>query len=124
MSTPNSNQQRIVTADMLKHLPEPAQRYLNYTGVVGKPWINTVRIKYTGIFRLAADKPWMPIKAEQFYTDQSARLSLESALQDVRPVDGERQRHVQSRARSHVRQSGRSLHHLRCARRRNWIRAR
>lgn len=59
---------RIVTADMLKHLPEPAQRYLNYTGVVGQPWINTVRIKYTGRFRMAADKPWMPIKAEQFYT--------------------------------------------------------
>ena len=63
MSIPNSNQQRLVTADLLTPLPEPAQRYLNYTGVVGKPWINTVRITYTGIFRLAADKPWMPIKA-------------------------------------------------------------
>ena len=59
---------RIVTADMLQHLPEPAQRYLNYTGVVGKPWINTTRIKYAGRFRLASDKPWLPIKAEQFYT--------------------------------------------------------
>jgi len=62
------NNQRLVTADMLSRLPEPAQRYLNYTGVIGKPWIDTVRIKYTGIFRLAADKPWMPIKAEQVYT--------------------------------------------------------
>ncbi len=62
------NSQRPVTADMLKNLPEPAQRYLNYTGIVGQPWINTVRIKYTGVFRLAADKPWLPIKAEQFYT--------------------------------------------------------
>ena len=59
---------RIVTADMLRHLPEPAQRYLNYTGVVGKPWTDTVRIKYTGWFRLAADKPWLPIQAEQVYT--------------------------------------------------------
>jgi hypothetical protein len=59
---------RIVTADMLKNLPEPAQRYLNYTGIVGKPWIDTVRIKYSGLFRLGADKPWLPIKAEQFYT--------------------------------------------------------
>ncbi len=59
---------RIVTADMLKNLPEPAQRYLNYTGVIGKPWIDTVRIKYTGWFRLAADKPWLPIQAEQVYT--------------------------------------------------------
>jgi hypothetical protein len=59
---------RIVTADMLKNLPEPAQRYLNYAGIVGRPWIDTVHIKYEGIFRLGADKPWMPIKAEQFYT--------------------------------------------------------
>ncbi len=59
---------RRVTSDMLQHLPEPAQRYLNYTGVVGKPWINTVRIKYAGKFRRAADQPWMLVKAEQFYT--------------------------------------------------------
>lgn len=58
---------RIVTADMLNHLPEPAQRYLNYTGVVGKPWIDTARVRYTGRFRLAADKPWLPIQAEQVY---------------------------------------------------------
>ncbi len=68
MAAPKINHNPIVTADMLKNLPEPAQRYLNYTGVVGQPWINTVRIKYTGTFRLGADKPWLPIKAEQFYT--------------------------------------------------------
>ncbi len=62
------NNQRLVTADMLKHLPEAAQRYMNYTGVIGKPWIDTVRIQYTGIFRLGADRPWMPIKADQVYT--------------------------------------------------------
>ncbi len=68
MAAPKINHNPIVTVDMLKNLPEPAQRYLNYTGVVGQPWINTVRIKYAGVFRLGADKPWMPIKAEQFYT--------------------------------------------------------
>ncbi len=68
MNTQVNTNTRIVTADLLKNLPEPVQRYLNYTGVVGQPWINTVRVKYTGIFRLAADKPWMPIKAEQVYT--------------------------------------------------------
>ena len=71
---------RIVTADMLKHLPQPAQRYLNYTGVVGQPWINTVRVKYTGIFRLAADKPWTPIKAEQVYTTNPPRFQWKARL--------------------------------------------
>ncbi len=65
---PEMSKDRLVTADMLQHLPEPVQRYMNYTGVVGKPWINTVRIKYSGQFRMAADKPWLPIRAEQFYT--------------------------------------------------------
>ncbi len=59
---------RSVTADMLLNLPEAAQRYLNYAGIVGQPWIDTVRLTYTGLFRLGADRPWMPIKAEQFYT--------------------------------------------------------
>jgi hypothetical protein len=35
---------------------------------VGRPWINTVRVKYNGLFRLGADRPWLPIKAEQVYT--------------------------------------------------------
>ena len=31
MAAPKINHNRIVTADMLKNLPEPAQRYMNYT---------------------------------------------------------------------------------------------
>ena len=53
---------------MLRDLPEPVQRYMEYTAVLGKPWIDTARITYSGRFRMAADKPWMPIRAEQFYT--------------------------------------------------------
>lgn len=59
---------RSVTAAMLERLPEPVRRYLNHTGVVGQPWINTVRLKQTGRFRTAPDKPWMPMTAIQYYT--------------------------------------------------------
>lgn len=59
---------RLVTADMLQHLPEPVQRYMNYTGVVGKPWINTVRLQQSGRFRTGPDKPWMAMSAVQCYT--------------------------------------------------------
>jgi hypothetical protein len=62
------NNERLVTTDMLRGLPEPVQRYMAYTGVVGKPWITAVRLKQVGKFRLGADKPWMPLTAEQFYT--------------------------------------------------------
>jgi hypothetical protein len=59
---------RLVTADMLHHLPLPVQHYMAYTGVVGRPWIDTVRLKYAGQFRLGVDRPWMPMTAEQCYT--------------------------------------------------------
>ncbi len=57
---------QIVTTDRLKHLPEAVQRYLNYSGIVGKPWIDTVRLKYEGRFRLGADKPWLPSRLSNF----------------------------------------------------------
>lgn len=58
----------LVTAGMLESLPEPVQRYLTYSGVVGKPWINTTQVKYTGRFRLGLDRPWMPMVVQQSYT--------------------------------------------------------
>ena len=67
MNNTQTNDRRLVTADMLRDLPEPVRRYMDYTGVLGKPWIDTARIRYAGRFRMAAGKPWMPIRAEQFY---------------------------------------------------------
>jgi Family of unknown function (DUF6544) len=64
---------KVATPDMLKGLPEPARRYLEYTGIVGQPWIDTVRITHSGRFRLAADRPWLPLRAKQVYrTDPPA----------------------------------------------------
>ncbi len=74
------NNPRLVTADMLKNLPEPARRYMAYTGVVGKPWIDTVRLKYAGRFRLAADKPWLPIEATQVYTTNPPAFRWQARL--------------------------------------------
>lgn len=34
-----------VSETMLDGLPEPVQRYLRYTGVIGKPFVRTVRLK-------------------------------------------------------------------------------
>jgi hypothetical protein len=64
---------RTVSPEMLRRLPEPVQRYMNFTGVLGKPWIDSVRLRQTGRFRLGADRPWMPMRAEQtFHTDPPA----------------------------------------------------
>lgn len=62
------NTDHIVTEAMLACLPVPVQRYMRFTGVLGKSWINTVRIRYQGLFRTAPDNPWMPISVQQCYT--------------------------------------------------------
>lgn len=61
-----------ITEEMIHELPEPVQRYMRYTGVIGKPWIENVCLKQTGRFRQAADQPWMAMKAEQSYTTDPA----------------------------------------------------
>jgi hypothetical protein len=48
---------RLVTANVLADLPEPVQRYMTYTGVVGKPWIDTVRLRQRGKFRHGISLP-------------------------------------------------------------------
>lgn len=59
-----------IQEDMLVHVPAPVQRYLRYSGVVGKPWIQSAHLAYEGHFRLGADKPWMAMKADQVYSSE------------------------------------------------------
>jgi hypothetical protein len=59
---------RLVTEEMLQNLPEPVKRYMKYSGVAGKPWIETVRVKQVGRIRRGVDQGWMALSAEQFYT--------------------------------------------------------
>lgn len=60
--------QRLITIEMLQDLPEPVQRYMDFSGVVGKPWIETVLLNQSGRFRRRQDQPWMPVTAEQLFT--------------------------------------------------------
>ena len=57
-----------VKSEMLAGLPEPVQRYMNYTGVVGQPWIKNVLIRQSGTFRQGRERPWMPMSAKQQFT--------------------------------------------------------
>jgi len=60
--------QVVVTEEMLQKLPEPVKRYLLYTGVVGKPMVQTVRLKQVGKIRKDATQPWMNCEARQYYS--------------------------------------------------------
>ena len=58
----------IVTEEDIKGLPKPVQRYLNYTQIIGKEKIRTVRLRQKGFIRTKADQDWMPFEAEEYYT--------------------------------------------------------
>lgn len=74
MEKQGKNDRRLITADMVDDLPAPVRRYMDYTGVVGTPWIDTVRLKQVGTFRLGRDRPWMPFTAEELYTTDPPSL--------------------------------------------------
>jgi hypothetical protein len=64
----------IVTTEMLEKLPAPVQRYMAFSGVVGKPWIESVYLKQTGRFRQGLERPWMLLTAKEFYTTKPPTL--------------------------------------------------
>lgn len=55
----------------LENLPEPVQRWLKFSGIVGRERIRTVRMRQEGEMRLSRDKAWMPYVAEQFFTAEA-----------------------------------------------------
>ena len=64
----------IVTDEDIKGLPEPVQRYLKYTQIIGKEKTKIVRLKQGGYFRLKENQKWMPIKAEQYFNVDSVEF--------------------------------------------------
>jgi Family of unknown function (DUF6544) len=60
----------VVTEQMLTDLPEPVRRYLRYTGVVGKPFPGTVRLRQEGRMRVGPGRRWIPLDAEEHYSVQ------------------------------------------------------
>jgi len=58
----------VVTQEMLKGLPEPVQRYLAYSGVLGKPIPRTIRLKQVGKIRQDEKSSWMKLEAVEYYS--------------------------------------------------------
>ena len=48
-------------------MPEPVQRWLRHSGVVGKERTQFVRLKYAGTFKMDVGQPWLPVQAEKYY---------------------------------------------------------
>jgi Family of unknown function (DUF6544) len=69
-----------VTEQMLADLPEPVRRYLRYTGVVGRPFPGTVRLRQKGRMRLGPGPRWIPLDAEEHYSVQPPGFVWAGAL--------------------------------------------
>ena len=68
LATSSAGEARFISEAMLDGLPEPVQRYLRYTGVIGKPFVRRVHLRQKGRMLLASGTPWVPLKAEQWYS--------------------------------------------------------
>jgi hypothetical protein len=49
-------------------VPEPVQRWLRWSNVLGTPYPVSVRLTQEGQFRMGEDKGWMPFRAQKYYT--------------------------------------------------------
>ena len=57
-----------VTEAELLRLPEPAQRYLRFMGIVGRPRDRSFRASFTGRFKIKRSAPWRACEVWQYNT--------------------------------------------------------
>jgi hypothetical protein len=57
-----------VTEEDLRDLPEPMQRYMRYSGAVGRKRISAVHLLHSGRFKPGSNRPWMQTRGEYFMT--------------------------------------------------------
>lgn len=79
----------VITEESIAHLPEPVQRYIRYTGALGKPVVRNMMITFTGQIRGAETSPWMEFTTEQYnFQELSWRLFFMKAKMKGLPVAG------------------------------------
>lgn len=57
----------VVSESDIVRLPEPVQRWLRRSNVIGKKPCSTVRLKQRGYFRLKPNQKWMPFLAQEYF---------------------------------------------------------
>jgi hypothetical protein len=74
----------------LGRLPAPVARWLEASGVVGRPRVQTAWLRQRGSFRTSADSAWMPVQAEQWFsTDPPAFVwRVDATMAHLIPIAG------------------------------------
>lgn len=70
----NAPDKKVVTEADLEGLPESVQRYLRFTGVIGKEYINSVRLKQSGVLRQTPEDSWKAIEAIEYFSVDPQRF--------------------------------------------------
>lgn len=68
ISQAQQTRSEIISEADLAPLPEPLQRYLRYTQVIGKPRVKCVKVRQQGFMRTSPEQKWMPVEAVQYST--------------------------------------------------------
>jgi len=81
---------RVVEARELDGLPPPVRRWLEVSGTVGRARASTVRLQQRGEMRVAPDKPWMPVVAEQYFSVDPPGFvwHVDARMKGVLPIAG------------------------------------
>ena len=72
--------QQVITEEDIALLPEPMQRYVRYTQVIGKSRVNAIKVKQRGELRQASEQPWMSFEAEQYFAVGSPAFIWQSRI--------------------------------------------
>ena len=79
----------VLTSEMIQHLPKPVQRYMAYSGCLGKPVVKSFKAVFKGEIRESEQSPWMSFTCEQYnFMDQPARLFFMNARMKGLPMAG------------------------------------
>jgi hypothetical protein len=87
----DDTQASVLTEADLEGLPDPVQRWLQYSGVIGRERPISVRLKQEGEIRLGPDQAWMPFTAEQYYTTTPPAFiwRIQTRMMSVIPISGQ-----------------------------------
>lgn len=79
----------ILTEKDIQHLPFIVQKYLRYTGSVGRDKVSNFRVEFSGGIRAKSSEEFMPLKSVQYnFTDNPTRLFYIVAKKKGIPAKG------------------------------------
>ncbi|MDZ4744384.1 MAG: DUF6544 family protein [bacterium] len=79
----------ILSESDIQHLPPPVQKYIRYSGALGKEKVRTFRATFDGQFKQDSSSDWMPLLSEQYnIIKPAARLFFMKVTMFGLPVTG------------------------------------